>query len=115
MGIMENGRLYKVRGRSDDLHEERAVIGVLSKEEIDRIADEILAGLKEGKEEKKPANKPVKEIPGLSVVADVKAEASVRENRKKQEQEILEAAAEALPKSEGNKRSGEKMKLERMN
>ncbi|MFR2897976.1 hypothetical protein [Hungatella sp.] len=32
--------------------EERAVIGVLSKEEIDRIADEILAGLKEGKEEK---------------------------------------------------------------
>lgn len=80
---------------------------MLSKEEIDRIADEILAGLKEGKEEKKPANKPVKEIPGLSVVADVKAEASVRENRKKQEQEILEAAAGSVPKSEGKTEQNE--------
>lgn len=87
---------------------------MLSKEEIDRIADEILSELKTGKEEKKFAEKPVREIPGLSGVADVKAEASVRESRKKQEQEILEAAARSVPKSEGkteqNEADGDELK-----
>ena len=55
---------------------------MLSKEEIDRIAEEILAGFQAGKEERTSAPKTKKEIPGLSGVADVKAEASVRENRK---------------------------------
>ena len=79
---------------------------MLSKEEIDRIAEEILAGFQAGKEERTSAPKTKKEIPGLSGVADVKAEASVRENRKKQEQEILEAAAGSVPKAETRKRTG---------
>ena len=80
---------------------------MLSKEEIDRIAEEILAGFQAGKEERTSAPKTKKEIPGLSGVADVKAEASVRENRKKQEQEILEAAAGSVPKAETTAKESE--------
>jgi len=80
---------------------------VLSKEEIDRIAEEILAGFQAGKEERTSAPKTKKEIPGLSGVADVKAEASVRENRKKQEQEILEAAVGSVPKAETTAKESE--------
>ena len=80
---------------------------MLSKEEIDRIAEEILTGFQAGKEERTSAPKTKKEIPGLSGVADVKAEASVRENRKKQEQEILEAAAGSVPKAETTAKESE--------
>ena len=80
---------------------------MLSKEEIDRIAEEILAGFQAGKEERTSAPKTKKEIPGLSGVADVKAEASVRENRKKQEQEILEAAVGSVPKAETTAKESE--------
>ena len=58
MGIMENGRLpTKYAGDPTIFGRRKGGDRVLSKEEIDRIAEEILAGFQAGKEERTSAPK----------------------------------------------------------